>query len=104
MFWSLISFEFKYFKSQPSSYVIALILFLLAFGAMASVVHFGASNANVNYNSPFAVSKLLVVMSYIAMFTLANFVGMSAIRDYEHRMTGLVSQCQFQKVLIYGGG
>lgn len=97
MFWSLISFEFKYFKSQPSSYVIALILFLLAFGAMASVVHFGASNANVNYNSPFAVSKLLVVMSYIAMFTLANFVGMSAIRDYEHRMTGLVFSMPISK-------
>ena len=90
MFWNLIKFEFKYFKKQPSSFVIMLVLFLLAFGAMASVVHFGASNANVNYNSPFAVSKLLVVMSYIAMFTLANFVGMSAIRDFEHRMTGLV--------------
>jgi len=90
MFWKIAKFEFTYFIKQPSFYIISLLFFLLAFGAVSSIVHFGASNANVNYNSPYAVSKLLVVFSFIAMFLVANFVGMSATRDFNHKMNAMI--------------
>ncbi len=95
MFFKIAKFEFKYFIKQPSFYVISLIFFLLAFGAVASVVHFGASNANVNYNSPYAVSKLLIGFSFIGMFLVANFVGLSATRDFSHKMNDMICMRSF---------
>ncbi len=97
MFFKIAKFEFKYFIKQPSFYVISLIFFLLAFGAVSSSVHFGASNANVNYNSPYAVSKLLIGFSFIGMFLVANFVGLSATRDFSHKMNDMIYTMPIEK-------
>lgn len=97
MFFKIAKFEFKYFLNQPSFYIISLLFFFLAFGAVASDIHFGASNANVNYNSPYAVSKLLIGFSFIGMFLVANFVGMSATRDFSHKMNGMIYAMPIEK-------
>lgn len=90
MFFDLIKFEFNYFKKQPSFYITILIFFLISFIAMVTDIHLGVFNENVYYNSPFAIGKFIVSMSFIAMFLLANFIGNTATRDYSSKMNMII--------------
>lgn len=91
MFTHLAQFEFRYFRKQPSFYITFLIFFSLTFVAMiAEKVSIGAPGSNVNYNSPQAITQTLIIMSIIGMFLVANFVGNTATRDYQFKMSGIV--------------
>ena len=91
MFTKLAKFEFNYFRKQPSFYVTTLIFFLLTYFAMVSDnVRIGAGGSNVNFNSPHAITQMMVIMSIIGMFLVANFVGGTATRDYTFKMNGIV--------------
>ncbi|MCF6299664.1 MAG: hypothetical protein L3J52_00850, partial [Proteobacteria bacterium] len=89
-FFKLAKFEINYFRKQPSFYVTALIFFLLAFFAMISEnVQIGVRGANINFNSPQAITEVMIIMSWIGMFLVANFVGGTATRDYVFKMNGI---------------
>lgn len=91
MFTKLAKFEFKYFIKQPSFYFTSFIFFLLTFMAMVvDNVQIGGSRSNVNFNSPFAITYTMIIMSIIGMFLVANFVGGTATRDYTSKMNGIV--------------
>jgi ABC-2 type transport system permease protein len=90
MFFQLAKFEFNYFRKQPSFIVTMLVFFLFAFFAMVSDnIQIGAS-ASVNFNSPHAITQTMLIMSLIGMFLVANFVGGTAVRDYSHKMDGIM--------------
>ena len=90
MFLKTAQFEFNYFKKQPSFYVCLIVFFLLPFFAMVSDNVRIGSASNVNFNSPHAIIQTMLFMSLIGMFLVANFVGGSAVRDYSHKMEGIV--------------
>ena len=98
MFYQLAKFEFNYFRKQPSFYVTSIIFFFLTFMAMVSKnVQIGVAGANVNFNSPQAISQTMIIMSIIGMFLVANFVGGTATRDYVHKMNGIIHTTPISK-------
>ncbi len=98
MFTKLAKFEFNYFRKQPSFYITSFVFFMLAFMAMASDnVQIGVSGSNVNYNSPQAISQVMIIMSIIGMFLVANFVGGTATRDYTSKMDGIIHSMPITK-------
>ena len=98
MFASIAKFEFNYFRKQPSFIVVAAIFFLLSFFAMITEdVQIGVSGANINYNSPQAITQTMTIMSIIGLFLVANFVGGTATRDYVHKMNGIVHSLPISK-------
>jgi ABC-2 type transport system permease protein len=98
MFTKLAKFEFKYFRKQPSFYVVSLLFFVLTFLAMViENVTIGASSSNVNYNSPNAITVTLLTMSIFGMFLVAWFVGGTATRDYSYKMNGIIHSMPLTK-------
>ncbi len=97
MFGKLATFEFNYFRRQPSFYVTGLIFFLLTFFAMISDnVQIGGTS-NVNFNSPHAIVQTMLIMSMIGMFLVANFVGGTATRDHAFKMSGFMLSTPISK-------
>ncbi len=98
MFTKLASFEFKYFRKQPSFYVVSLLFFVLTFLAMViEGVTIGASSSNVNYNSPNAITVTMLTLSIFGMFLVAWFVGGTATRDYSYKMNGIIHSMPITK-------
>ncbi len=90
MFFEKIKFEINYFKKQPSFYVCLLVFFLFPFFAMISDnVQIGGAS-NVDFNAPHAITQTILIMTIIGMFLVANFVGGAAVRDYNHKMDGIM--------------
>ncbi|NRB22548.1 M1 family aminopeptidase [Shewanella sp.] len=90
MLLSMVRFEWRYYLRQPSFYVIALLFFLLGFLSVASNnIQIGAGG-EVMKNSPFSITQSILVMSFISMFAVVNFVGSTAIRNHQHLMEELI--------------
>lgn len=97
MFFKLATFEFNYFRKQPSFYVTLLVFFLLPFFAMVSDVQIGGAS-NVNFNSPHAITQTLLFMSVIGMFLVANFIGGTAVRDTTYKMGGIILSTPLERL------
>ncbi len=103
MFFRLAKFELLYFIKQPSFYVTMFIFFLMPFFAMISEnVQIGGSS-NVNFNSPHAITQTMLIMSLIAMFMVANFVGGTGVRDVTHKMDGMILSMPVNKTAYLWG-
>lgn len=91
MFFTTLTFEWRYFTRQPSFIVTSLVFLLLPFLAMTiENVQIGAS-ANVNFNSPFAIAQSILILGIFSMFLVVNFVADTALRNDTSKMAEIVS-------------
>jgi aminopeptidase N len=83
MFLKVASFELRYQLRQPIFWIIALVFFLLMFGATASdFVSIGGST-NDHKNSPFIIALLELNSAIFFMFVTTAFVANVVVRDEE---------------------
>ncbi|WP_026375894.1 ABC transporter permease/M1 family aminopeptidase [Aestuariibacter salexigens] len=107
MLTKMLSFEWRYFTKQPSFIVTGLVFFLLPFLAMTiDNVQIGAT-ANVNFNSPFAITQAILILGIFSMFLVVNFVSDTALRNDSSKMAEIVctkpvSAWQYQLGRFFG--
>ena len=90
MFTQMLGFEWRYFIRQPSFIVTCLVFFLLPFLAITvEQVQIG-SGGNVLFNSPFAVTQILLILSVFGMFMVVNFVAGTATRNHTSLMSEII--------------
>jgi aminopeptidase N len=76
-------FEFRFQIRNPVFAVAAAMLFLLAFGSMASDGIQLGSVGNVHANSPIAIARTVLFFSLLYMFATTAFVANVVVRDDE---------------------
>jgi len=79
-------FELRYRSRQPSTYVFFGLLFLLAFGFIASdVVKLGGGDAQVKLNAPIVITDMVIVLTIFGTLISSALVGTAVLRDFEYR-------------------
>lgn len=91
MLLNMLKFEWRYFTRQPSFIVTCLVFFLLSFLAMViNQIQIGAGG-NITKNSPAAITEILVILGFFAMFMVVNFVANTAIRNNSTKMAEIIA-------------
>jgi len=102
MFYSIFSFEIKYWLRKPSFYVYAGILFALSYFVMVAAAGIFESltvsmNTATIMNSPIAINGILNEMAIILYFFLPALIGGTIYRDYKHNMHSVLYSYPFKK-------
>lgn len=102
MFYSIFSFEIRYWLRNTSFYVYAGIMFVLSYFIMISAAGFFESltvsmSTITIVNSPIAINGLLNEMAIILYFFLPALIGGTIYRDYKHNMHSVLYSYPFQK-------
>ena len=102
MFYSIFSFEIRYWLRKPSFYVYAGIMFVLSYFIMVSAAGIFESltvsmNTATIMNSPIAINGILNEMAIILYFFLPALIGGTIYRDYEHNMHSVLYSYPFKK-------
>ena len=97
MLWKVALFEFRYQLRQPAFWVIFGIFFLLAFGAMASErVTIGGGGAE-NFNSPYQIMQIMLVMSLFGLFIVTAFISNIVLRDFDTKSAEIIFSTRIKK-------
>ncbi|HMB60392.1 MAG TPA: hypothetical protein VKN35_10815, partial [Xanthomonadales bacterium] len=97
MLWKVAGFEFRYQLRQPAFWVIFGIFFLLAFGAMSSErITIGGGGAE-NFNSPYQITQILLVMSIFALFIVTAFISNIVLRDFDTKSAEIIFSTRIRK-------
>jgi ABC-2 type transport system permease protein len=90
MTWNIIKFELKYHFRQPLFYILFVIFFFMAFGAVTSdAVTIGGPLGNVHRNAPFVIMQFLLIFSIFGVLTSTAYVASSIHRDVEYNTDSL---------------
>ena len=83
MFFKIAGFELRYQFRNPVFWVVAVLFFLLTFGAMTiPQIQIGAGG-NIHANSPLAIAMTHEILSILFMFVTTAFVANVIVRDDE---------------------
>jgi ABC-type transport system involved in multi-copper enzyme maturation permease subunit len=97
MFRSIAGFELRYQMTSPVFWVVAILFFLLTFGAMTiDQVQIG-SGGNVHANAPTAIAQTHLILSIFFMFVTTAFVANVIVRDDESGFGPMVRSTQVRK-------
>ncbi len=83
MFWTIARFEFGFQLRQIITPITFGIFFLLTFSATTVEQVSIGSTGNVNINSPFAISQVVIIMSLFGMFIPVAVLANAVMRDQE---------------------
>lgn len=83
MFASIALFELRYQLKNPVFWVVAILFFLLTFGATTVEQIQIGSGGNVHKNAPFAIVQVHQILSLFFMFVTTAFVANVIVRDDE---------------------
>jgi len=102
MFFTIFSFEVRYWFRKPSLYVYTGIIFSLSVFIMATAAGiFENLSASMNdltiVNSPMAINGLINEMAIIVYFFLPAIIGGTIYKDYEHHMHSVLYSYPFKK-------
>lgn len=97
MFRRIAGFELRYQMTSPVFWVVAILFFLLTFGAMTiDQVQIGSSG-NVHANAPTAIAQTHLILSIFFMFVTTAFVANVIVRDDESGFGPMVRSTQVRK-------
>lgn len=102
MFYSIFTFEIRYWLRNTSFYVYSGIMFALSYFIMISAAGFFESltvsmSTITIVNSSIAINGLLNEMAIILYFFLPALIGGTIYRDYKHNMHSVLYSYPFQK-------
>ncbi len=102
MFYTIFSFEVRYWFRKPSFYVYAGIMFLLSLFTMAAAGGlFEGLTVSINsitiINSASSINGLLNEMAIIVYFFLPAIIGGTIYKDYENEMHSVLYSYPFTK-------
>jgi ABC-2 type transport system permease protein len=97
MFRRIAGFELRYQMTSPVFWVVAILFFLLTFGAMTiDQIQIGSSG-NVHANAPTAIAQTHLILSILYMFVTTAFVANVIVRDDESGFGPMVRSTQVRK-------
>jgi ABC-type transport system involved in multi-copper enzyme maturation permease subunit len=97
MFASIAGFELRYQLRNPVFWVVAVLFFLLTFGATTIEQIQIGSGGNVHVNSPFAIAQIHLILSIFFMFVTTAFVANVIVRDDESGFGPMVKSTRVSK-------
>lgn len=97
MFAKIAAFELRYQFRNPVFWVVAILFFLLTFGAVAAENISIGSGGNVNINSPSAIMQISQILTLFFMFVTTAFVANVIVRDDESGFGPMVRATQVRK-------
>ena len=84
MTWHIYKFDLKFHLRSPLFYILYVIFFLFAFGAVTSdAVQIGGGLGNVNRNAPFVIMQLVLVLSVFGVLAATAYVANAIHRDFD---------------------
>lgn len=98
MFSKIATFELRYQFRNPVFWVVAVLFFLLAFGATTIEQIQIGSGGNVHVNSPEALTQKLLIISLFFMFVTTAFVANIIVRDDESGFGPMVRSTRVSKL------
>ncbi|HEX5777134.1 MAG TPA: aminopeptidase, partial [Caulobacteraceae bacterium] len=104
MFGKIAAFEFRSQVRQPVFWVVAIIFFLLTFGATTiEQVRIGGLGPNDHKNGPFAIAIIHLTFTLFYMFVTTAFVANVIVRDDETGYGPIVRTTKINKFdYLYG--
>jgi ABC-type transport system involved in multi-copper enzyme maturation permease subunit len=98
MFWHIFNFELQYRRKRISTYVFAIVLFLLANVLVVGIggtipgltISLGGGGTKTLANSPYVTAMLLSALAILSMFITAALMANVTSRDYEHKVHGIL--------------
>lgn len=97
MFGKIAAFELRYQFKNPVFWVVAILFFLLAFGATTVEQIQIGSGGNVKVNSPAALAQKLLILSLFFMFVTTAFAANVIVRDDESGFGPMVRSTRVSK-------
>jgi ABC-type transport system involved in multi-copper enzyme maturation permease subunit len=97
MFGAIARFELRYQLRNPVFWVVAILFFLLTFGAMTvDQIQLG-SGGNVHKNAATAIARIHITLSLFFMFVTTAFVANVVVRDDESGFGAMVRTTRIRK-------
>lgn len=97
MFGRIFAFELRYQLRNPVFWVVAILFFLLTFGAMTiDQIQIG-SGGNIHKNAPVAIAQTHQILSLFYMFVTTAFVANVIVRDDESGFGSIVRSTRVTK-------
>ncbi|WP_448659590.1 ABC transporter permease/M1 family aminopeptidase [Sphingomonas sp. CJ99] len=97
MFGKIAAFELRYQFRNPVFWVVFILFFLFAFGAVATPNISVGSGGNVHKNSPQAIMQIYQIFSLFFMFVTVAFVANVVVRDDESGFGPIVRTTRVSK-------
>jgi ABC-2 type transport system permease protein len=97
MFAKIAAFELRYQFRNPVFWVVAILFFLLTFGAVTAENITIGSGGNVNVNSPSAIMQISQILTIFFMFVTTAFVANVIVRDDESGFGPMVRATRVRK-------
>ncbi len=97
MFGQIARFELRYQLRNPVFWTVAILFFLLSFGAMTIEQIRIGSGANIHKNAPVAIATIHLAMSLFFMFVTTAFVANVIVRDDESGFGPMVRSTRVSK-------
>ena len=103
MFRKIAGFELRYQLKSPVFWVVAVIFFLLTFGAATiDQIRIGGGG-NIHKNAPFAIAQTHLILSIFYMFVTTAFVANVVVRDDETGFGPILRSTRIRKFdYLYG--
>ena len=104
MFRKIAAFEFRYQLRQPVFWVVAIVFFLLTFGAVTiEQIRVGGIGPNDHRNGPYALAVMHLTFTLFYMFVTTAFVANVIVRDDETGYGPIVRTTRISKFdYLYG--
>src|SRR5579859_405331 len=98
MFTEIFLFDLFYRKSRSATYVYFGITFLLCFLAVASpIVKLGVATGTTNANAPYVIYRMTLIASFILSIITSAVAGVAVVRDFDHKMDGILFSTPLKK-------
>jgi ABC-type transport system involved in multi-copper enzyme maturation permease subunit len=99
MLFRITAFELKYRAARPATYIYFAILFILAFGAIASdSITIGGGTGQVKENAPTVLASMMVILTALpGLLIISAIMGVPVMRDFEHRTEGMMFTTPIKK-------
>lgn len=92
-------FELSYRKNRAANYIYFAIIFLIAFGVVASpIVSVSGASGQIKANSPFAIANITNALIFSFMMITSAIMGVAIVRDFDHNMEALLFSTPMKKI------
>ncbi|MEO1263541.1 MAG: M1 family aminopeptidase [Bacteroidota bacterium] len=98
MFSTIYKYEIKHWLRQPSTYIFAILFFIVPFATMTGMAGESADGYGGRVlNSAFNVNRVATYFNIFLYFLLPAFVGVSIYRDFKSRVHSVLYSYPFSK-------
>jgi len=99
MWLNIFSFELKYRKARPATYIYFAILLLLGFLATSTdAIQVGGGSGQIKQNAPVSIARIeLILTAFFGVFFASAIMGVAVLRDFEHKMESLLFSTPLRK-------